>query len=89
MEATVAKPPRADAELYFDADYYDAIWMTPQHIHTYRGWCEMLYRCPVYEAPQIWCPLLIETAPPEVRDRFGYRPTANRGASASWTPTSP
>ncbi len=75
MEATVAKPPRADAELYFDADYYDAIWMTPQHIHTYRGWCEMLYRCPVYEAPQIWCPLLIETAPPEVRDRFGYRPT--------------
>ena len=38
---------RPDAELYFDHDYYDAIWMTPQHIHTYRGWCETIYRCPV------------------------------------------
>jgi len=76
MEAIVAKPqPRTDAELYFDHDYYDAIWMTPQHIHTYRGWCETLYRCPVFEVPQVWSPLLIETGDPEVRERFGYRKT--------------
>ena len=64
IEAMAAKPQRGDAELYFDHDYYDAIWMTPQHIHTYRGWCETLYRCPVYGDPQIWAPLLIETADP-------------------------
>jgi hypothetical protein len=75
IEATAAKPQRPDAELYFDHDYYDAIWMTPQHIHTYRGWCETLYRCPVYEVPQIWAPLLIETADPHVRENFGYRVT--------------
>jgi hypothetical protein len=77
MEAIVAKPePRKDAELYFDHDYYDAIWMTPQHIHTYRGWCELIYRCPVYEVPQIWSPLMIDTADADVRARFGYKPTA-------------
>ena len=76
MEAVVAKPPRADAELYFDHDYYDAIWMTPQHIHTYRGWCETLYRCPVYETPQIWSPLLIESLDAETREQFGYRKTS-------------
>jgi hypothetical protein len=74
MEALVAKPnPRPDAELYFDHDYYDAVWMTPQHMHTYRGWCETLYRCPVYEVPQIWSPLLIETSDDEIRQLFGYR----------------
>jgi hypothetical protein len=76
IEATAAKPQRADAELYFDHDYYDAIWMTPQHIHTYRGWCRSLYRCPVYEVPQIWAPLLIQTADPHVRDNFGFHATA-------------
>ncbi|HLI65253.1 MAG TPA: DUF2827 family protein [Caulobacteraceae bacterium] len=78
MEAIVAKPqPRPDAELYFDHDYYDAIWMTPQHIHTYRGWCELIYRCPVYEVPQVWAPLLIETADAEVRKRFGFKPISD------------
>ena len=83
IEAMAAKPQRGDAELYFDKDYYDAIWMTPQHIHTYRGWCQTLYRCPVYQIPQIWAPLLIETADPHTRDNFGYRPfgpaVADRG----------
>jgi hypothetical protein len=74
IEGMVAKPtPRADAELYFDHDYYDAIWMTPQHMHTYRGWCETIYRCPVYETPQIWSPLMIETSDADIRSRFGYR----------------
>jgi hypothetical protein len=75
IEAMAAKPQRGDAELYFDHDYYDAIWMTPQHIHTYKGWCETLYRCPVFEIPQIWAPLLIETADPHVRENFGYHVT--------------
>jgi hypothetical protein len=72
IEAMAAKPQRTDAELYFDHDYYDAIWMTPQHIHTYRGWCRTIYRCPVEEVPQIWAPLLIETADAHVRENFGY-----------------
>ena len=72
IEATVARPPRPDAERYFDRDFYDAIWMTPQHVHTYRGWCETLYRCPVYEVPQIWSPLFIEQLG-SVADKFGYR----------------
>jgi hypothetical protein len=75
MEAITAKPPRNDAELYFDSDYYDAIWMTSQHMHTYRGWCETLYRCPVYEVPQIWSPLLVETSDADIMSRFGYRKT--------------
>jgi hypothetical protein len=74
MEAMCASPPRPDAERYFDHDYYDAIWMTPQHLHTYRGWCETIYRCPVHEVPQIWEPLLLETQPPEIRSNLGYRP---------------
>ncbi len=74
MEAIVARPPRADAEQYFDHDYYDAIWMTPQHIHTYRGWCETLYRCPVYEVPQIWSPLMLDFVGAEVRSGFAYDP---------------
>jgi hypothetical protein len=74
MEAIVAKPnPRPDAELYFDTDYYDAIWMTPQHIHTYRGWCETIYRCPVYEVQQIWAPLMIEAMDAEHRARYGFK----------------
>ncbi len=76
MEAIIAKPPRADAERYFDADYYDAVWMTPQHLATYRGWCETIYRRQVREVPQIWSPLLIEALAPDVRARFGYRPPA-------------
>jgi hypothetical protein len=78
MEAIVAKPvPRTDAELYFDHDYYDAIWMTPQHMHTYRGWCETIYRCPVYEVPQIWSPLMIESSDADIRSRFGYRKSSD------------
>ncbi len=76
MEAIIAKPPRADAERYFDHDYYDAVWMTPQHLATYRGWCEMIYRRPVREVPQIWSPLLIEALPAPARARGRSRPPA-------------
>ena len=68
MEAVCSKPIRADAEPYYDKDFYDMIWMTPQHLHTYKGWCETLYRCPVVEVPQVWEPLFIPT-------EYGYRPT--------------
>lgn len=78
MEAVCGQPFRKDAERYFDVDYYDAIWMTPQHTHTYKGWCETLYRCPVHEIQQVWEPLFIDAQPPEVRANFGYRP--GRGA---------
>jgi|CXWL01.1.fsa_nt_gi hypothetical protein len=74
MEAVCAVPPRADAERLFDHDNYDAIWMTPQHIATYRGWCETVYRCPVREVQQIWEPLFVTSQPAEVRQRFGYVP---------------
>jgi hypothetical protein len=73
MEAMIAKPPRADAERYFDHADYDAVCMTPQHLATYRGWCETIYRRPVREVPQIWSPLLIEALAPGVRARFGWR----------------
>lgn len=73
MEAMIARPPRADAERYFDHADCDAVWMTPQHLATYRGWCETIYRRPVREVPQIWSPLLIEALDPAVRARFGWR----------------
>jgi hypothetical protein len=75
MEAMAAQPPRGDAELYFDADDYDAVWMTPQHLGAYRGWCETIHRHPVQAVPHIWSPLLIDAAEPRVREAFGYRPT--------------
>ena len=72
MEAIVARPPRADAERYFDHDLYDGILLTPQHWRTYRGWCESIYRCPVRQVPQVWAPWVIDASP--ARPRFGYRP---------------
>jgi hypothetical protein len=74
MEALIAKPPRSDAETYFDHDFYDAIWMTPQHMHTYRSWCETMYRCPVFEVPQVWSPILMELAAAPAKAEFGFRP---------------
>jgi hypothetical protein len=73
MEAMCAVPPRGDAERYFDCDSFDAIWMTPQHIHTFKAWCETVYRCPVHEVPQIWEPLFVHAQPDEVRANFGYK----------------
>ncbi len=71
MEAMVARPPRGDAERYFDVDLYDAVWLTPQHWRTYRGWCETVYRCPIRQVPQIWSPMFIDRfAGPD----FGYKP---------------
>jgi hypothetical protein len=74
MEGVASKPIRGDAERYFDVGLYDAIWMTPQHLHTYKGWCEIVYRCPVYEVPQLWSPTFIQSRPKEILDNYPYLP---------------
>jgi hypothetical protein len=78
MEGLVSRPTRPDAERYFDYDFYDEIWMTPQHIHTYKGWAETVYRCPVKEVPQVWGPLMIDSMAEATRARFGFNPPEER-----------
>ncbi len=70
IEAMIAKPPRIDAERYFDLGLYDELWMTPQHVATYAGWCRTVYR----EIPQIWGPDFINNRAQALGSRFGYRP---------------
>ena len=79
LEATVAYPARNDAERYGDIDCYDALWMTPQHLHTYAGWCRTLYRVPVEPVSQIWAPTLIDHRAAKLNGGFGYTP-----GSAAW-----
>ncbi len=79
FEAVTSPKTRADAERYFDIDYYDALWMTPQHLNTYGGWCRTLYRMPVEPVPQVWAPTFIDNRAKQLDGRFGYRP-----GSAAW-----
>ena len=74
IEAMIARPPRHDAERYFDVGLYDALWMTPQHMHTYAGWARTVYRAPVHEVPQIWAPTFIDNRAGALGGRFGYQP---------------
>lgn len=74
MEAMLNDPPRPDAERYFDHRCYDVIWMTPQHIHSNKAYCETIYRCPVIEVPQIWQPLFIETRAHDLGQPYGFDP---------------
>ena len=74
MESVIARPPRTDGERYFDVGLYDALWMTPQHLHTYAGWARTVYRAPVHEVPQIWAPTFIDNRAEALGGRFGYRP---------------
>lgn len=76
MEAIIAQPPRGDAERYFDRAFFDAIWMTPQHLHTYKSYCETIYRCPVFAVPQIWQPLFLEARIGALTQPFGYQRAA-------------
>lgn len=78
IEAMIAKPQRADAERYFDIGCYDELWMTPQHLTTYRGWCETVYRVAVREVPQIWAPTFIDNRAEALQGRFGYQPGPKR-----------
>jgi hypothetical protein len=77
MEATICNPPRADASRFFDVGHFDAIWMTPQHLHTNRGMTELIYRVPVIEVPQIWQSIFIENRVATLGHPFGYRPGVN------------
>lgn len=66
-----AGKPGEGSEAYFDYQSFDAIWVTPQHMHTCRSWYETIYQCPVHEVPQVWSPAMIEaTKVPG----FGYKP---------------
>ena len=73
MEATICTPPRADAARFFDVDHFDAIWMTPQHLHTNQGFIETIYRQPIIEVPQIWSPMFLESRATQLNLRYGYR----------------
>ncbi len=92
LEAITASPVRTDAERYFDIDCYDALWTTPQHLHTYAGWCRTLYRVPVEPVPQVWGPMLSPTAPASSATAsatgpipFHPRPAGGGSASSSRT----
>lgn len=74
VEAILSRPPRVDAERYFDAGLFDELWMTPQHIRTYKGWAETVYRAPVRTVPQIWAPTFVDNRREALGGRFGYQP---------------
>jgi len=73
MEATASVPPKTSGEFYVDHRLYDQIWVTSQHMPTYRSWCETVYRCPVISIPQIWTPALSSIVP-VFRQEFGFAP---------------
>ncbi len=73
MEAVASQSPDKDGERYFDYNKIDAVWMTPQHAHTYKTWCETVYRCPVHVLPQIWDDTFYKMQTNEVKDNFGYK----------------
>lgn len=74
MEALICQPPRGDAERYFDVGLFDEVWMTPQHLHTFKPWTQTLYRVPVIEVPQVWAPTFLDSRPVVAQGLFGYRP---------------
>ncbi len=73
MESTISATPDKDGERYADYDCIDEIWMTPQHEHTYKGWCETIYRCPVRIVSQIWDPCFLGLQTQQIQDDFGYK----------------
>lgn len=74
IEATISKTPDVDSEKYHNYDCCDAVWMTPQHLHTYKGWAETIYRCPVETVPHIWDDSFFKLQKQDVLDNFGYKP---------------
>lgn len=74
MEAMISSPRRDNAERFFDVGLWDQVWMTPQHLHTYRPWTQTVYRVPVDEVPQIWATTFFDTRPAVIEGLFGYRP---------------
>ena len=74
IESIIDEKRRPQAERYFDVGLFDAIWMTPQHLHTYRPWLQTIYRLPVAEVPQIWSPTFLDCRPVSKEGLFGYQP---------------
>jgi Protein of unknown function (DUF2827) len=74
IESAISATPDKDGERYADYDCFDEVWMTPQHEHTYKGWCETIYRCPVRIVPQVWDPGFLRLQPQSIQDGFGYKP---------------
>ena len=59
FECIASKIPHGEI---ISASGYDAVWITPQHWHMNRAWCE-LTRSPATElAPHIWEPVCLEAA---------------------------
>jgi Protein of unknown function (DUF2827) len=56
--------------VFNDTDLFDAVWITPQHWRTMKAWASTLYRCGVFQVPQVWSPMLLKAAAPG----FGYKP---------------
>ena len=74
IESIIGTPTKGVEETYFDHDCYDQVWLTPQHMHTYAGWCRTIYRCPVHEIPQVWSPLFLNSMEPHIQQLYGYKP---------------
>lgn len=73
IESIINEGRRQNAERYFDVGLFDAIWITPQHVHTYKPWLQTIYRLPVTVVPQIWSPTVLNTRPVVKGGLFGYR----------------
>lgn len=74
IESIINEGRRQNAERYFDVGFFDGIWITPQHVHTYKPWLQTVYRLPVTVVPQIWSPTILSTRPVVKEGLFGYRP---------------
>jgi hypothetical protein len=74
IESIIDEKRRPQAERYFDVGLFDAVWMTPQHIHTYKPWIQTIYRLPVSEVPQIWSPTFLDCRQVSKDGLFGYQP---------------
>ena len=79
IESIINENRRLEAERYSDVGLFDAIWITPQHVETYKPWLQTIYRLPVSVVPQIWSPTMLNTRPLVKDGKFGYRP-----GSAQW-----
>ena len=78
IESIISEERRPNAERYFDVGHFDAIWITPQHVHTYKPWLQTLYRLPVSVVPQIWAPTFLNTRPVVKEGLFGYKPGSDK-----------
>jgi hypothetical protein len=61
LRERVPRRPRRGARKRHQADRFDAVWITPQHMHTNAKVTQMIGG-PVEEAPHIWAPTAIEHA---------------------------